>query len=198
MTRVKLAYKREDLTPTDEAKRSEADALFEHMKSFAGKPEIPGTAGAFAIVARDPKLALLLINVSDYMTKECPWTTNRRDLRQLMIQALNLHFRCDFNFQSHLSSAARDGISLEQQAAIPYWETSSIFNEEQRLVIEFTLAACENEVSDELFERVKARFGDQGAVEMTIAVAWWAMWAMIAGVIPPEHDFGYKTSLAEE
>lgn len=192
MPRTKLVYKADDF-PKASGKQSKAevDALFEHMKTFAGKPEIPGSAGAFAIIAREPRLALLLVKVSDYMTKECPWTTERRDLRQLMIQALNLHYRCDFNFQSHLSSAERDGISAELQACIPLWETSTAFNAEQRLVIEFTFAVCQNAVSDELYEQVVSRFGDQAALEMTIAAAWWAFWAMVAGVIRPDYDFGY-------
>lgn len=194
MPRAKLVYRPDDFPgPVDDEKREQIDAVFEHMKGFSGKPEIPGTAGAFAIVARDPKLALLLLQLSDYMTKECAWTTERRDLRQLMIQTLNLHFRCDFNFQSHLSSAERDGISAELQASIPYWEVTTIFNDEQRLVVEYTFAALKGEVTDELFARVSDRFGEPGALEFTNAIAWWSFWAIVAGAVRPEHDFGYST-----
>lgn len=194
MPRAQLVY-RADQFPGDvsDDKRQDVELLFEHMKSFAGKPEIPGTAGAFAIVARDPKLARLLLQVSDYMTGECPWTVERRDLRQLMIQTLNWHFKCDFNFQSHLSSAERDGISAEMQAAIPYWQVTTIFDDEQRLVIDYTLAACKGEVTDALFARVADRFGEQGALEFTNGVAWWSFWAIVAGAVRPEHDFGYAT-----
>lgn len=192
MPRAKLVYRPEEFPgPVDEEKQRHLAALFDHMKTFAGKPEIPGTAGAFAIVARDPKLALLLLHVSDYMTKECPWTTDRKDLRQLMIQTLNWRFRCDFNFQSHLSTAERDGITAEMQAAIPYWEVTSIFSEEQRLVIEYTLAAIEGSVSEALFARVAEQFGELGAIEFSIAVAWWSFWAILAGAVRPEHDFGH-------
>lgn len=195
MPRAKLVYRPDEFPgPVGEEKRQQIDALFEHMISFAGKPEIPGTAGAFAIVARDPKLALLLVRVSDYMTRECPWTTERRDLRQLMIQTLNWHFRCDFNFQSHLSSAERDGISAELQAAIPYWEVTTIFTDEQRLVIEYTLASLKGEVTEELFARVTDHFGEQGTIEFSIAIAWWSFWAILTGAVRPEHDFGYSTS----
>ena len=194
MPRAKLVYRPEEFPgPVGNDKREQIDALFEHMKGFAGKPEIPGTAGAFAIVARDPKLALLLLQVSDYMTRECPWTTDRKDLRQLLIQTLNWHFKCDFNFQSHLSSAERDGISAELQAAIPYWEVTTIFNEEQLLVIEYTLAACKGEVTDDMFARVSKQFGEGSALEITNAVAWWAFWAIVAGAVRPAHDFGYST-----
>lgn len=194
MPRAQLVY-RPDQFPgvVGDDKRQELNLLFEHMKSFAGKPEIPGTAGAFAVVARDPKFARLLLQVSDYMTGECPWTTDRKDLRQLMIQTLNWHFKCDFNFQSHLATAERDGISAELQAAIPYWQVTTIFNAEQLLVIEYTLAACKGEVTDELFARVSSQFGESGALEFTNAVAWWSFWAIVAGAVRPEHDFGHST-----
>lgn len=195
MSRAQLVYRADQFPePLEDGQREQVEALFAHMTSFAGRPEIPGTAGAFAIVARDPKLALMLLQVSDYMTRECAWTTQRKDLRQLMIQTLNWHFKCDFNFQSHLSSAERDGISAELQAAIPYWEVTTIFNNEQRLVIEYTLAACKGAVSDALFARTSAQFGELGALEFTNAVAWWALWAIIAAAVRPDHDFGYSTS----
>lgn len=195
MPRAQLVYRPEEFPgPLDKDQQQQLDALFEHMKSFAGKPEIPGTAGAFAVVARDPKLALMLLQVSDYMTKECAWTTQRKDLRQLMIQTLNWFFKCDFNFQSHLATAERDGISAELQAAIPYWEVTTLFDEEQSLVIEFTLAACKGEVSDALFARAVERFGEGGALEFTNAVAWWSFWAIVAGAVRPEHDFGHSTA----
>lgn len=197
MPRAHLVYRADQYPgPIDPEKQQHLNTLFESMKGFAGQPEIPGASGAFAIVARDPKLANLLLQVSNYMTGECPWTTRRKDLRQLMIQTLNWFFKCDFNFQSHLSTAARDGIRAELQAAIPYWEVTTIFNEEQRLVIEYTLAACKGEVTDDLFARVSAQFGEDGALEFTNAVAWWSLWAIIAGAVRPSHDFGYSTPAA--
>lgn len=194
MPRAHLVYRPDEFPgEVDAEKQQQIDDLFEQMKGFAGKPEIPGTAGAFAVVARDPKLALMLLEISNYMTGECGWTTQRKDLRQLMIQTLNWFFKCDFNFQSHLSTAERDGISAELQAAIPYWEVTSIFNEEQLLVIEYTLACCKGEVTDALFARVVQQFGENGALEFTNGVAWWALWAIIAGAVRPEHDFGHST-----
>jgi len=192
MSRVKLAFTPEDYDSS--VNREDVTRLFEQLRSWAGDQGIPKTAAGFAIVARDPKLALHLAKVSDYMTLECPWTSERTDLRELSIQALNLHFQCDYNFQSHLGKAEqRFGVSAEMQAAIPYWKVTSVFDEEQRLVIEFTFATVTGEVSDELFERVVGQFGEMGAIELTVGIAWWSFWAMIVGAIRPEHDFGHGT-----
>ena len=37
----------------------------------------------------------------------------------------------------------------------------------------------------ELFERVKAHFGEAGAVEFTVTVGWWSLWAMLLNATQP-------------
>lgn len=190
MSRVRLAFTPEDYSPS--INRNDVEKLFEQLHSWTGDGGIPKTAAGFAVVARDPKLARLLAMVSDYMTLECPWTSERTALRELSIQALNLHFQCDYNFQSHLGKAEqRFGVTAEMQAAIPYWKVTSVFDDEQRLVIEYTFATVKGEVSDELFERVVEQFGEMGAIEFTVGIAWWSFWALIVGAVRPEHDFGH-------
>jgi alkylhydroperoxidase family enzyme len=192
MARVKLVYKPSDYPGTpDEVTKTALTELFDHMFPGQPDPEIPGKSGAFATVTQNPQLALLLVKLSDYMVGKMPWTSQRLPLRQLMIQTVNLHFKCDFNFQSHFRPAQAAGIRLEQQACIPVWRTSNVFNEEQRLVIEYTLAAVSGDVSDELFSRVLKRYGEKEALEFTVAVAWWSFWAMIANATRTDFDFGY-------
>lgn len=188
MSRIALVQSADEFPEAEAAAvRADLDALFTKM------PRIPDTGKVFAVVARIPKLAHLLINVSDYMTQTLPFTTERNDLRQLLIQAINYHYKCDYNFQAHITPAEKQGISAAMQAAIPFWRTSNVFNDEQRLVIEYSLAVCSGDVPQELFDRVVAHFGELGATEFSIAVAWWAFWAMIANAAMPEHDFGFSS-----
>lgn len=175
----------------DESTKRDIDALFKHMFPQAENPEIPGSAAAFAIAARNPKLGLLLVKLSDYFVGEMPWSSRRKDMKQLAIQTLNYHFKCDLSFQSHIKSAQRDGVSLELQALIPLWRTANVFDEEQKLVIEYTLAVVNGEVSDELFSRVLKKYGEQETIEFTAAVAWWSFWAMLINATGTKYDFGY-------
>ncbi len=192
MARVKLVLKPSDFPGTpDESTRKALSELFEHMFPGQANPEIPGKSGAFGLVARDPKLALRLIKLSDYILREMPWTSQRNAVKQLAIQTLNLHFNCDFSFQSHIAPAAAAGISVEQQALIPFWRTTNAFSDEQRLVIEYTFAVCKGEVPDELFARVVKQYGEQEAVDFSVAVAWWSFWAMIINATGTDFDFGF-------
>ncbi len=186
--RVKAVFKPGDYPGVpDEQTKKDLKELFERL--FPGIPDPkPEPHFGFAIFAQSPRLAMSILELFDYIVRQMPWS-QQRDLRELAVQALNLHFKCDFSFQAHLVYAQAHGVSLEKQAAIPYWETSSLFNDEERLVIEYTLAVVKGPVSDELFARVARQYGEKGAIEFTTAIAWWSLWAMVLNATSPEFDF---------
>lgn len=193
MSRIKPMLKPSDYPEgVDDATRAAAKALFDHMFPGVENPEIPGKSAAFGTVANDPKLALLLVKLSDYVVREMPFTSTRRDLQQLMVQALNWKLGCDFSFQSHIAPAAAAGISAELQTQIPFWRTSNAFNDEQRLVIEYTVAVVDGTVPDELYRRVAAHFDERDTLALTVGVAWWSFWAMIINATRTEFDFGFR------
>lgn len=192
MARVTPVFKPSDFPGNpDEATRKALGNLFSQMFPGQANPEITGNHGAFAVVARKPKLALMLMQVSEHIVKEVPWTSQRPGLRELAVQVLNLHFKSDFSFQAHIAPAQRYGISVEQQALLPLWETTAVFSDEQRLVIEYTLAVVKGDVPAELFARVVTQFGEEEAIECTVSIAWWSFWAMIINATGIDHDFGY-------
>lgn len=194
MARIKLMMKPGDYPDDLDAGTAAAvKALFDHMFPGAGNPEIPGKSSAFGTVANDPRLALHLVKLSDYVVREMPFTSTRRDLQQLMVQTLNWKLGCDFSFQSHLAPAAAAGITLELQALIPFWKTANAFTDEQRLVMEYTVAVVEGEVPDALYQRVSAHFGDRDTLALTVGIAWWSFWAMIINATKTEYDFGFRT-----
>jgi alkylhydroperoxidase family enzyme len=178
-----------DLSP---ASRDAAKALFDHMFPGADNPEIPGKSAAFGTVANDPRLALHLVKLSDYIVREMAFTSTRRDLQQLMVQTLNWRLGCDFSFQSHIAPAAAAGVSIELQTQIPFWETSNAFNDQQRLVMEYTIAVVDADVPEELYQRVASAFDEKDVLGLTVGVAWWSLWAMIINATKTEFDFGFR------
>jgi alkylhydroperoxidase family enzyme len=186
MARVKCIYKPSDYPgDPDESTRKDLADLFEHL--CPGEPKTEPHSG-YALLAQSPRLALNIARLGDYIVRDMPFS-QRRDLRELAVQALNLHYKCDFSFHAHLAYAQVAGVTLEQQAAIPYWRTSNLFNDEQRLIIEYTFAVASGDVPAGLFSRVVAQYGERGAVECTALVAWWAFWAMILNAARPEFAF---------
>lgn len=178
MARVTMINRPGDYPGTpDEATQSDLAALFAGMFPGNPDPEIDKFHAGVAIAAHTPKLALGLAKLSGLIAGETGWC-QRKDLRELAIQTLNLYYKSDYSFSCRAEIAAGVGITHEQQAALPDWRSSSLFDEEQRLVIEYTEAVVTGVVPEELFARVKASFGEQGAVECTALIGFWAFWAM--------------------
>lgn len=188
MSRVTAVYKPSDYPGTpDEQTREDLAELFGHMFPGVENPEIDKPHSGVAIAALNPKLALHLSKLSGFAALQLGWS-KRADLREIAIQAVNLHFRSDFSAQSRFGAWEAVGLRMEQLAALPYWRTSDLFDEEQRLVVEYALAVVSGEVPQPLFARVVERFGEKGAVECTAVIGIWSMWAMLLGATQPRLD----------
>jgi len=66
------------------------------------------------------------------------------------------------------------GIADEKLLALLAWESSTLFDETERLVLEYAdaMTITDRDVSDELFARLRARFDEDAIVELTEIVAW--------------------------
>lgn len=186
MPRVKAVQKPGDYPgPLDDTAKNDVAALFARLCPGQAAPALTGgQLGWGVMAAHSPRLALLVAELTFYIAREMAWC-QRRDLRELAIQTVNFHFRSGFSFQSHWAQALAAGLSAEQIAAIPYWRTTTLFDDEQRLVIEYALAVAAADVPDTLFARVIARYGEKGTIEFTTVVAHWSFWGMIGNALQP-------------
>jgi alkylhydroperoxidase family enzyme len=188
MSRVTAVHKPSDYPGApDDKTREDLAALFGHMFPGVEDPEIDRAHSGVAIAALNPGLALHLSKLSGYAALQLGWT-QRADLRELAIQTVNLHFESDYSAQSRYRAWEAAGLRLEQLAALPFWKTTPLFDDEQRLVIEYALAVVTGDVPEELFARVVARYGEKGAVECTAVVGIWSMWAMLINATRPRLD----------
>ncbi|MGO9934736.1 MAG: carboxymuconolactone decarboxylase family protein [Steroidobacteraceae bacterium] len=185
MARVTGVYKPTDYPGVpDAATTGDLKEFFELMFPGGAKPEFDAGHSGWAVMAQNPRLAIHMARLTTYIARDMPWC-KRRDLRELLIQTVNLHFKCESSFRARFPHAVAAGISSELQAAIPYWRTTSLFSAEQRLTIEYTFAAAAGDVPDELFQSVVKKFGEKEAIEFTIAVAHWSFWAILLNATRP-------------
>jgi alkylhydroperoxidase family enzyme len=66
------------------------------------------------------------------------------------------------------------GIKDEKLAAVWEYKTSPLYTDAERVAIEFAIAAASqpNEVSDELFDRMKKHWSEGGIVEIASLIAY--------------------------
>lgn len=188
MERVTAVRKPADYPHPDAETQAGLDELFGALFPGNPAPEFDDAHIGMAIAALNPKMALNLARTSAVIAGQTDWC-QRRDLRELAIQTVNVHFRSDYSFRSRLPACEAAGVTTEQLAMLPFWNTSSAFDGEQRLAIEYALAVVTGSVPDHLFRRVVTAWGEKGAVECTALVSYWSFWAMFLNATRPEQDF---------
>jgi alkylhydroperoxidase family enzyme len=185
MARVTGVFKPSDYPgDPDPATTNDLAEFFERMFPGQENPHFDAAHAGWAVLAHNPRLALHMSRLTTFVARDMPWSP-RRDLRELVIQTVNLHFKCEFSFRARFPGAITAGLPAELQAAIPYWRTTDVFDAEQRLAIEYTLAAAAGDVPDELFDRVVKQYGEKRTIEFTVAVAHWASWAILLNASRP-------------
>jgi len=66
------------------------------------------------------------------------------------------------------------GVSDEKIEAVTDYASSDLYTREERLALEFAdaMTITGRDVSDELFERLRALFDEDALVELTATIAW--------------------------
>ncbi|MFT4025872.1 MAG: hypothetical protein QM676_03570 [Novosphingobium sp.] len=180
MTRIALVRSPGDHPSADAAVQAGVAELFATLFPGNPAPEFDQAHTAMAALAQSPKLALLAAKFSGAVILESAWG-KRANLRELAFQTLGRHFGDELSTTSRRPAAEAAGLTVEQLGALGDWRASSLFDEEQRLVIEYTEAVVTGRVPAELFARMVARYGEQEAVECTAAIGFWSFWAMLVG-----------------
>jgi alkylhydroperoxidase family enzyme len=151
--------------------------------AYTGTVTVPNS---WAQIFHVPRFGELVLDLADLVLNDLPWAQNMK-LRELAILTLYERQRCDYGYRAHLGPAVAAGITEEQIAELPVYRTSELFDDEERDVIQFTHAALDGHVSDELFQRLQSRYGEQQMVEMTAVVAFWSLWGIMINTLQPDY-----------
>ena len=103
--------------------------------------------------------------------KSSPLNPILRSLVTVRVSQINwCHFCVDIN---SATLANRSG-SMDKVNALEYWQESDLFDEKERVVLEYTEAVTysDKQVTDELFQRLKNYFDEDGIVELTGLIAF--------------------------
>ena len=66
------------------------------------------------------------------------------------------------------------GVSDEKILALPEYATSPLYNEAERVALEYadTMTITGRDVGDDLFARLRGHYDDDAIVELTAIIAW--------------------------
>jgi alkylhydroperoxidase family enzyme len=101
------------------------------------------------------------------------WKSLDPTLRWLAIQATSARIGCSWCIDYGYYEGMNDGIDPAKVRAVDSWRTSELFDERERLVLEYAEAATGQpaEVSDDLAARIRIHLSDAEFVELAAWVA---------------------------
>jgi uncharacterized peroxidase-related enzyme len=141
--------------------------FFWNQKRKYGAPLQPGL-----LWARSPKLfAAVAVLYGALDRKSSPLSPVLRSLITVRVSQINwCHFCVDIN---SATLAKRSG-SMEKVEELTRWKESALFDEKEKVALEYTEAVTysDQQVSDELMQRLKEFFDEDGIVELTGLIAF--------------------------
>jgi len=155
-----------------EAATGKVKELYDTFEKQFNVREVPNVAKA---LANSPGLATRVFPLANYFMTES--SLNPR-LRELAVLILMKRLNCEYGFGRHIEIAERVGLTRAQIDNIGSYQTSSLFTQEDKLVLryaeELTVKA---QVDDQLFQQVQTLIGQKDLLELTAATAFWNMMA---------------------
>jgi alkylhydroperoxidase family enzyme len=137
------------------------------MKKMTGRdPQRGSGMEPVEIWAHAPKMMIAMGRFNQGVRKGRSVDERVRNLIELKgAQMIGCEYCVDLGSQICRNSGFRD----EELLAIPNYRTSDLFNEAEKVALDFATAVMRTpvEVTDELFKRVQEHFSDQQIVEMT-------------------------------
>jgi len=134
-----------------------------------------------------PKAMALLIEQESYLQQQFtsePLTADLLDLIKLRVSQIN---QCAFCIDMHWNEATKRGETTERLYGLNAWRDLPFYTNVERVALEWAehLTAGQS-VSDAFYDRVVTGLGEEGIVNVTIAVNAINSWNRVSKAFKPE------------
>lgn len=123
----------------------------------------------YKMLLNSPPLAQGWLNFLTAIRQQCLLSGKIRELSILRIAVIN---KADYEFQSHIPFALKEGLSNEQINSLENWQISPLFNDLEKSVLGYTDSMTQDvHVPDSVFKNVNKHFDARGMTELTATIA---------------------------
>ena len=142
-------------------------AFFWNQKRKYGEILIPGL-----VWGRVPKLFASVAMLYGALDRKS--SLINPELRSLVTVRVSQINWCEFCVDINSAALAKRSGSFEKVNKLEQWNDSNLFDEKEKVVLEYTEAVTytDRQVTDELVNRLKGFFDDDGVVELTGLIAF--------------------------
>jgi 4-carboxymuconolactone decarboxylase len=136
---------------------------------------------------KSPGLADFAHRIGAHVRFATPYTQKQTEIAILCTAR---YWTAQFEWAAHVRLGLKAGLSQEQIDAIAERKTPHFDDADDRLVYEFAHSYYQNHrVSDDVYERVKARWGDKGVVDLAGLIGYYSFVSVTLNVfevpVPP-------------
>ena len=161
------------------------DALFDRLERERKVP----TANIFRALAHAPDILDQFLSYANAIRA----SSISPKLRELAILTVGHCTGSAYEIAHHQSHGLKAGISAEQLEAIPDFELSPLFDDEERAVMAVAKESTLNvDVSDETWNRVVPFLNERQRVELALNIAWYNSGVRIMGALGIELEESYR------
>lgn len=110
-----------------------------------------------------------------------------KKLRELAILRVGNLYSANYEWTHHSSVALRVGVRQSQIDALPYWQSSSEFDEQEKAVLRYTDDVTLNiRAQDSTYDAVKSFLNEEAVLELTTAIGYYGMLCRILETLQVE------------
>lgn len=115
-------------------------------------------------------------------------------LRELAILTVGHCTSSVYEIAHHQSHAEKAGVSAEQRKAVPQFDQSPLFSEQEKAVMAFAReSTLRVDVSQAVWKAAAAFLSEPELIALTLVVAWYNSGVRIMGALDVELEPGYTT-----
>ena len=147
---------------------SEIREMFQKMEENGSR-----VLNVFKVMAHCPQIGYYFLRLGNSILFKGTVPPALRELAILRVGHIN---QAKYEWTHHVPIALRAGVGEEQISALPDWENSTTFSEQERAVLQYTDEVTKNiRVKDDTFAAVRRFLDDEGIVELTTTIGYYGM-----------------------
>lgn len=157
----RLPYAARETTPAD------TQGLFDKLEAERGKP----VENIFLMLAREPDLCEAVLTLAMALRKS---TVIERRFRELAVLTVGLETKADYEVDHHWNAALNAGVTQAQLAALAEFETSPLFDPEERAVMRYAReVTLTGTTTDATWLALSGFLDERRRMELVLTVAWY-------------------------
>lgn len=147
--------------------RPEHQALFDRLEAERGSP----VEHIFLMLAREPDLCEAVLTLAMALRKK---TLIHRRFRELAVLTVGLETKATYEVDHHWNAALKAGVSRAQLDALASFETSPLFDPEERAVMAYArVVTVTGNASDASWLALSGFLDERQCMELVLTVAWY-------------------------